>query len=475
MQLSMANSLLKDLVHSLLSFVSHPPGLASLLFICPQHRDRTPHGTRSTLPAPAAFLALLSDQQEDEPGRLDHDAQYWWTSSGFALAILLDRAGYSGDAQRRLLQFIRAVVPSLGAAPGGPGGQPRWRSFMTDDHTPIELSWDWRTGGAGQTPKIRFSIEPVGVDAGTPADPYNQLAAARLRDVMRERLSPPRTDTETAWLAHFQRQLGSEEAAPAGRVGAVEGHLSREFYAFDLNDDGSVMSKAYFFPGFRARATRRSNFQVIREAIETAPGSTCAAEGDEKQLEALRVFEAYVGDAEHASSHGPLEMDMLAIDLVDPAASRFKIYFRVRDDTSFASVRRAMSLGGRVETPELRRGLDDLRRLYYALLGSSQTSSTLADDDDTQQLPARDHRTAGILYNVEFRYGSKRPKVKAYLPVRHYAQSEDAIISALEDYFSTKHLDNDSDNDSNDIDSSSSSPGWKTHMANYKEAVNTIL
>lgn len=443
MQLSIANSLLKDLIHSSLSFLSHPRGFASWFFICARDRDQIPLGTRS-LPAPAAFLALLSDYREG-PDKLDHDAQYWWTSSGFALAILLEKAGYASDAQYRLLEFIRAIVPSLGAGPL-PGRQPRWKSFMTDDHTPIELSWDWRTGG--KSPKIRFSIEPVGVHAGTSVDPYNQHAAAKLRDTMRQRLP----HTNAAWLAHFQHRLGSEEAAPAG-VGPVEGHLSKEFYAFDLNEDGNIMSKAYFFPGFKARETQRSNFHVIKEAIETAPGCTT------EKLRALRIFQDYVEDASSPS----LEMDMLAIDLVDPSESRFKIYFRVRD-TSFTSVRQAMSLGGRIKTPELLQGLEDLQRLYYSLLAGAQIDRDQVPADDTQ-LPTKDHRTAGILYNVEFRYGSTIPKVKAYLPVRHYARSEDAIISALEAYFSTKHLDDDTD----------SSAGWRTHVASYKEAVKTIL
>ncbi|KAI1012040.1 hypothetical protein LB503_004411 [Fusarium chuoi] len=46
-------------------------------------------------------------------------------------------------------------------------------------------------------------------------------------------------------------------------------------------------------------------------------------------------------------------------------------------------------------------------------------------------LPHKNHRTSGILYNVEFRTNSTTPKVKIYIPVRHYAKSDAQILEAL--------------------------------------------
>ncbi|KAI1463442.1 aromatic prenyltransferase [Daldinia caldariorum] len=373
--------------------------------------------------ATAAFRRVESEAHTDS----DYHARYWWKSSGYALAILLEKAGYSSQAQYEILRFVKGITPSLGAA-YVPGRQ-RWRSFMTDDHNPIELSWDWRTGG--KSPKIRFSIEPVGVHAGTHLDPNNQYAASRLLETMSQLL--PETSME--WLAHFRQRLSVEDAGAS-----VEGHQSKEFYAYDLGEEG-IISKAYFFPGFKATATRRSNLDVISDTIETAPG--CSPE----KLQALEIFRDYACDP----STPRLEMDMLAIDLVDPAESRFKIYFRIRD-TSFASVRKAMTLGNRIRMPDMERGLEDLRSIYHALLGGG----TDGDAGDIQ-LPAKDHRTAGILYNVEFKYGSKSPKVKAYLPVRHYARSEEAVMSTVDEYLSR------------------ATPLTRVNMTNYRSAMETIL
>ena len=49
---------------------------------------------------------------------------------------------------------------------------------MTDNHTPVEFSWDW--GCANDEPTVRYSIEPIGCNAGTPKDPLNEHAAARM-------------------------------------------------------------------------------------------------------------------------------------------------------------------------------------------------------------------------------------------------------------------------------------------------------
>ncbi|KZZ91737.1 Aromatic prenyltransferase, DMATS type [Moelleriella libera RCEF 2490] len=357
----------------------------------------------------------------------EYDAEYWWRSSGHALAVLLEKAGYSEHAQYQLLKFVRGILPSLGRAQGG--DQQNWLSFMTDDHTPIELSWDWRTGNA--SPKIRFSIEPIGLDAGTIVDPYNQEAAARLLDYVAQILPADRMD----WLFHFRQRLtGNMDGA------SPEGHSSNEFYAFDL-DEKEIVIKAYLFPGFVAKRRAQTNMDVISDTIRSAPLCTPA------KLEALELFQDYVHDPETP----PLEMDMLAIDLLSPADSRFKIYFRIRD-CSFASIEKAMTLGGRLSPPGTDRGLQKMRRLYHSLL--SRKARQRMDDSSA---PLNRHRTAGVLYNIEFKYGSKYPKVKAYLPVRHWAENEEAIVSALNDH------------------SHSAQTARGSSFARYNDAVRTIL
>jgi DMATS type aromatic prenyltransferase len=338
---------------------------------------------------------------------LSFHGRYWWWKSGYALAVLLYNAEYSSLAQYQSLAFfVTVIAPSLGAANEPPLGAKAWSSFMTDDGNPVELSWAWGTGT--KLPTIRFSIEPVGIHAGTPTDPENRHATSRFRQALLRSL----TRTNVEWFDHFDAQLNCYDIANGL---AHEGHSSQIFYAFDLAEDG-ITSKAYFFPGFRAGATGETNLSVISQAIATAP--YCVPEN----LEALSVFQKFAT----SSSGLALEMDMLAIDLIDPMASRLKIYFRSRE-TSFTSVQHIMTLGNRTTTPELVQGVRNLKQLWDAVLERK------GSQEDTP-LPASDHRTAGLLYNVEFRLGSALPKVKIYIPVRHYVSSDMKIIHGLGDY-----------------------------------------
>ena len=108
---------------------------------------------------------------------LVHDeinAQSWWITTGSLLPILLQKANYQFEAQCNILLFYFALIaqglaPSLGLF----GRFPRWKSLMTDDGTPLEMSWEW---GLGDSPPIvRLSIEPIGLTVGTTQDLPNQF------------------------------------------------------------------------------------------------------------------------------------------------------------------------------------------------------------------------------------------------------------------------------------------------------------
>jgi DMATS type aromatic prenyltransferase len=363
-------------------------------------------------PSPSTLQPPIYQQVTDEVlGYLDSHGQYWWQTSGHLLAALLHDANYPPTSQHHILTFFgRTIAPYMGQAYNPLS--PQWRSFMTDDHHPIELSWDWHTGR--KPPTVRFSIEPVGLQAGTSLDPDNSHADTVFRKALLKAL--PETNME--WFHHFDHEL-----APVHRGdGLMEGHPSKLFYAFDLTAK-SITAKAYFFPGFKARETCQSNLQVMAVAIVRAPYCTPSS----NQLRSLHVFEDFVRD----TSTPQLEMDMLAIDMEDPSTSRLKIYFRNRA-SSFASVRQMMTLGGRIANPAMERGLHNLRRLWNAMLGQDGIP------DGQPLVPAAEgstnHRTAGLLYNVELPAGTTEPKVKIYIPVRHYASSDECVMSAIHAY-----------------------------------------
>ncbi|KAJ4310914.1 hypothetical protein N0V84_010718 [Fusarium piperis] len=262
-----------------------------------------------------------------------------------------------------------------------------------------------------EQPTIRYSIEPIGPDAGAPTNPYNNRASADFK----QRLTQASPTIDTTLFNHFQVAFSIRKCAKND----PEDHLSTMFWAFDLKEQG-IMNKAYFFPGPMAYKRNQSELAVISETIKSAPGW---------RSENLGSFDTFVDYVDQHSDLG-LEIDMVALDLVPIESSRLKIYFRDRR-TNFQAVRDTMSLGGRVPWPsqDVEEGMEKLRRLWDALLGTDN----VADDIP---LPYKEHRTAGILYNVEFCRHTDTPKVKVYIPVRHYAKNDQHIATTLASFLS---------------------------------------
>ncbi|KAI0192473.1 tryptophan dimethylallyltransferase-domain-containing protein [Astrocystis sublimbata] len=361
-------------------------------------------------PNPEALLELLIWNKVNARLAVENTHhRFWWERhTGRALAILLHAAEYPEHIQQRDLEFFAtSVAPYLGISRETIKDQ--WPSFMTDDGTPLELSWDWGTKDG--PPTIRYSVEPIGLTAGSSLDPGNLLAGPAFHQQLVRSLA----DMRLEWHQHFQDFFNGNDKAGFARD--ATDHNTSIFYAFDLSPT-EVTAKTYYFPKIRAQAKGQSNLEVLSQAIRSAPLTT------KKNLKAWDMFCDFTSD----SSSKEIEYEMLAIDLIDPLESRLKIYFRCRE-TTFNSVINVMTIGGRVKNPKLRQGLEDLRLLWNALFDIDTNASPDAS------LPAVGHRTAGILYNVEFRLGEEHPVAKIYLPVRHYAKSDDAIIQALNTYF----------------------------------------
>ncbi|CRG87518.1 hypothetical protein PISL3812_04536 [Talaromyces islandicus] len=338
--------------------------------------------------------------------------RFWWSRhTGKALAVLLYNARYPAELQYRNLKFFaEAVAPHLGVSQEILGSDtPIWPSFMTDDGTPVEISWDWGTKNA--PPIIRYSVEPIGLHAGTSVDPGNLTAGPAFQAQLARSLPTMRLE----WFHHFNDFFGIPKVKEGEFYEDTRDHNSNIFYAFDCSET-EIIPKVYFFPKFRAKACRLSNLDVLFQAMRTAPHVT---EGNFKAGDIFHVFCSSV-------SNKRLEYEMLAIDLIDPLRSRLKIYFRSRE-TTFNSVINIMTLGGRIRSPKLYEGLVDLHGLWNALFGVSAALD--------QPLREVEHRTSGMLYNVEFRLGDALPVPKIYLPVRHYSTSDEAVIRGLNDYF----------------------------------------
>lgn len=183
-------------VHRILSryvVPAYPISLLSLLhfFSKAHHLVVSPSDQSSNTPTvtqEAKNPALLGDKSRA-------DFQFWENTVRTALKTLMGGAGYETAALQQNLNFVsHSIAPFLGTRPVQ-GQIPRWKSFMTDDYSPLEYSWSWDE----EPPIVRYSFEPIGPLAGTSQDPFNHEAPMAYVDHLRTRL--PAADWR--WFTHF--------------------------------------------------------------------------------------------------------------------------------------------------------------------------------------------------------------------------------------------------------------------------------
>lgn len=131
---------------------------------------------------------------------------------------------------------------------------------------------------------------------------------------------------------------------------------------------------------------------------------------------------------------------MLAVDNVEPSKSRLKLYF-ISAHSSFASVRRIMTMGGRKQVSEDH--LQELRSLISAVSGLAP------DFPEDQETPFTDsHYTNGTknnfgelpeilhsyVYYFDIAPGKSIPDIKFYTPIRGYGPNDRKLAGHLIDW-----------------------------------------
>lgn len=427
------------------------------------------------------FWEVISDYFPGE----DSDVQFWWHTTGLPLARMLSKASYTIELQIHQLLFYRFyVAPELGVGPNDKGAPSRWKSFMTDNHTPVEFSWDW--GRGKDEPTIRYSIEPISFGAGTSSDPFNEYATDRVVQSL-QKLFP---NVDLAWFYHFSEKLLAFDK-PNRFKNPNQGFLKSwgKDYRLPLRDyamvkairqiaialnhiiwkgsktDAVPATTRFSRPGHRKTTQNRSQLHHQPSmtkltdnsrsflAFDIYPGSvvvkayfmptSLAFRTAQNPLDLLtnsistlvpsvpNTFPAFPLLHTYITKHpigSTLKLEILSVDCVSPSENRIKIYLRTHL-TSFSSVRNIMTLGNLQSSSDhtLKRGLDELEKLWKLVLGTDN----LRSDDELQSLV---HRTAGVLYYFEIRAGQEFPVAKVYIPVRHYGKSDLATLEGLGRY-----------------------------------------
>ncbi|KAF3799458.1 4-O-dimethylallyl-L-tyrosine synthase [Colletotrichum gloeosporioides] len=184
---------------------------------------------------------------------------------------------------------------------------------------------------------------------------------------------------DLSWGRHFLQNYDIDEGVSS----------SQTFSAFDLENDGSTTVKSYFIPTVKASSLGISNLDLLAQRC-------------------------------HAPTEQPA-VEIVAIDCVNAADSRVKVYIRSKN-TTFGSMMDVVSLCGRLPflTDTV---MSSLKELWVAVFGSG------AEDDAgalSRPLPTIHHRTSRIIL-PRAEPDAPLPKPKVYLPDRHYAREDDQV------------------------------------------------
>ena len=347
----------------------------------------------------------------------DEDSDFWWQTTGPCLALLMQEAGYDLHGQYEGLLFhVQYIIGRLGPRPLGPGPPKHWKSFMTDDFSPLEYSWNWDVGET--RPTIRYCIETISSIAGTRADPFNQMMT---KDLISQ-LSLERPEIKWEWFEQlsnaFQTRPTKRKMLSRRQSGS---HSSSVFIGFELST-GHVATKAYFIP-VKAEQLGISKLTVLTEGVRSL----------ESDVVKFPAYERFLSFASTSTQGSQMEIIGAAIDCVDPIKSRLKLYVRSLE-TSFDSVCAMLSMNHELDT--LSSGPhEELKALWYLVLGLEQSYPA------SRGLTSKLHETAGVLYNFDIKAGNSEPETKVYIPVRHYGRDDLAIAQGLLTYLKSRGRD----------------------------------
>ncbi|KAJ5517087.1 hypothetical protein N7527_008647 [Penicillium freii] len=315
------------------------------------------------------------------------DHKRWWDILAPVFGISMASIGYKLDVQyRHLLVLYDAVIPNMGPFPNANASNITWTSPFPPG--PLEASVNYQSGGSSM---FRFTIEPVGPHAGTPADPVNELAAKQLMQRLGQ-LQPGGVDS--TMFDHFYPLLcvdGPEARRQWDSIAHIY-HKCHTVTALDMQRSAACTLKTYFPPLLRSTIMNTSMVEIIFDAVESfhKQSGLCfdytkikEFMSDGKTHETMMVGRSY-----------------LSFDCLDPAKSRIKVYTEAKVKT-LEEVYSFWSLGGRLKGPEIDNGFKIVSQMWDAIYSNELPGGKQRENNHIQinwEMSAKDSSVAPKLY-----------------------------------------------------------------------------
>lgn len=341
----------------------------------------------------------------------DENQTFWWRATAPSLNRLLENCLYSEEDQLTHLRWYRRfILPALGPRPI-PGVKPKFQPCPVFDGSAVEHSINWKELSPKRT--VRFTIEAVGHDAGTSADPFNQEATKVLLNGMAKEIP----DLDLKHFDIFAKRFFlpshvADELKPKVPPGTP---LSQVWVAFDLLR-GKLMTKVYFMPILKWFHTNITTKTLVFDVARECNGPYGSFDAPISLLD--NYLESFPAD------ESPV-IEMVAIDCIDSPSSRIKIYLRTSVNT-LTKAKYAFSLGGRLSGETIEEGikaLDELWPILFRLEG--------VDIENVKVFP--DGSYCGNA--IEMKPGHAEPEIKLHMPVRKIDGTDAQICESLQTWF----------------------------------------
>lgn len=216
----------------------------------------------------------------------------------------------------------------------------------------------------------------------------------------------------------------SEQVVLQSKIASGSSQLPPEHAAIAIGCVGEKrVLKPYFFAGPKSMVTGLSPHQVLFSALKEI-----RTKGEELKP-AIDLVKQYV-----SSRATVMTPNCIGIDAVSPdQGARVKLYTLVPSN-AFSVMRDAMTLGGRLTSPETLRGVEILRSIYHLLRGDR---SPINDATENMSKPCRLESKSNSYWkgftSYEMRLGREEPEVKVYVPLMQIFETEEAVIAGLEE------------------------------------------
>ncbi|KAG4438090.1 hypothetical protein IFR05_006411 [Cadophora sp. M221] len=390
--------------------------------------DSVSSSSASIVP-PSLNSAELSDNTASSTpadGSLSPTTDSFWKGTTRPLyEDFLRGANYPAEFHQKYVTFFdEFIIAALGPIPSSISA---WTPHLTKDHSPFEPSWNIQ----GSKQQIRFSIEPVGQNAGTDLDPLSQERPLAFVESLSAKKVCSGLDTE--WWKHFTSELflSNSEIQTLQSLSPPAKMTPTCFLAFDLpSEKFAPILKAYLFPHRRALLSGKSTTQCVIDSAKKLHSTTTSV------LPTLAHIEAFLSKKQSTvntsvnkviSNLGGEEqeksIEMMAIDCISPSKARIKLYVK-ENIASFANVKNMYTLGGRRSGAEVDEGLAAFEKFWVSLFG---------DTESTQ------FNSAFLFLGLEIIPGVEMPDIKLYVPAWTCPIGDEEITARLGSYFTSQN------------------------------------